>query len=284
MISDRDTNIVYVSGLLRRRYPEVRDALKAALGGNLRSITGTKDIWCRDYMPIQLTQDRFVQFKFAPEYLKDYAHRRTEDGASLLRLRNCVYSDLVVDGGNVVRWGDTVVMTEKVYQENPKIPRPELRQKLQKLLEVSRLVMIPVEPRDICGHSDGVVRFVDHDTVLVNDYSDVEPAYSQRLLAALARHGLDAIPFTYCPTDERGTDPGIPPATGCYINFLQTQDKICVPAFGLAADEKAAIILAELFPQCQVIPVWCPKLALEGGAINCVTWNIKVEARQRKAQ
>lgn len=33
-------------------------------------LKGTKDIWCRDYMPVQTESGKFIQFKYNPSYLK----------------------------------------------------------------------------------------------------------------------------------------------------------------------------------------------------------------------
>jgi agmatine deiminase len=273
MIADLDTNIVYISNRLRKRQKAVAEALKAGLGDRLRTIPRTKDIWCRDFMPIQLAPDSFVQFRFDPDYLEDAPHLRTGHGARLLGLTNCVISDLVVDGGNIVRWQDAAIMTDKVFDENPAHPEPELRRMLQETLKIERLIVVPTEPEDQMGHADGMVRFVDGKRVLVNDYRHVIPGFNAQLAEKL--DGFEIIPFPYHPTDQPGLEPHIPPATGAYINFLQTHDTIFVPQFGLAGDRDAATILGDLFPQCGVIPVPCHDLALRGGVLNCVTWNIK---------
>ena len=74
-----------------RRYPgaevpvrlwRVDDRSLEHHGIPLRTIPGTQDIWCRDYMPIQVAEDRFVQFRYAPDYLGgQYRHLRA-DGRS----------------------------------------------------------------------------------------------------------------------------------------------------------------------------------------------------------
>ena len=45
---------VFVSRLLRRRAPGVFHTLQWVFGGRLHEIVGTRDIWCRDYMPVQV--------------------------------------------------------------------------------------------------------------------------------------------------------------------------------------------------------------------------------------
>ena len=82
----------------------------------LRTIQGTLDVWCRDYMPIQVSVDRFVQFRYAPDYLTGkFRHLRAdgEIGPTLPWVQNCVRSEIVLDGGNVVAWEDRAIVTDK---------------------------------------------------------------------------------------------------------------------------------------------------------------------------
>jgi len=121
VIADSETDTVYISDLLAERFPTVDRDLRAVLGNRLREISGARDIWCRDYMPIQIERGRFVQFRYDPAYLraKKYQHLHTPDGASLLQLPNCTYSNLVVDGGNIVHWRDAVIITERLSRRTP---------------------------------------------------------------------------------------------------------------------------------------------------------------------
>ena len=74
----------------------------------------------------------------------------------------------------MVRWRDKVIMTEKVQKENSRWERRKLLAELEGLLEVGRIILIPPEPGDVTGHADGVVRFVDVGTVVVNDYREID--------------------------------------------------------------------------------------------------------------
>ena len=82
MIADNQTDTVFVSELLTARHPQIERDLRAALGSRLKVIPGTKDIWCRDFMPIQLNTNRFLQFRYEPDYLKNHAKLRTPNGAA----------------------------------------------------------------------------------------------------------------------------------------------------------------------------------------------------------
>lgn len=52
MISDGDTNSAFISDLLKQRHPRIVRSLETVLGDRLKNIPGTRDIWCRDFMPI----------------------------------------------------------------------------------------------------------------------------------------------------------------------------------------------------------------------------------------
>src|ERR1700722_6544077 len=164
MIAEWDTNTLFVSDLLEKKYPPLVASLRATLiGVPIEVIPGTADIWCRDYMPIQLDQDRFCQFIYAPDYLRDHADLITPpDKCRLPFMLDYQQEPLVLDGGNVVASRTRVILTEKVYTENPSIQRPRLRTRLEELFK-AECIFIPKEQYDKVGHSDGVVRFVAED-------------------------------------------------------------------------------------------------------------------------
>ena len=65
--------VVYLSGLLEEQFPECFNRLTSILkkhGVEYRLLKGTKDIWCKDYMPIQTESGKLIQFRYEPSYLK----------------------------------------------------------------------------------------------------------------------------------------------------------------------------------------------------------------------
>ena len=65
--------MVYMAELLNIRYPETCKRLTDILDKHnvkYAFLKGTKDIWCRDYMPIQTESGKLIQFKYDPSYLK----------------------------------------------------------------------------------------------------------------------------------------------------------------------------------------------------------------------
>jgi agmatine deiminase len=254
MVVDGERNFVYVSDLLAGRFPSIYEGLERILGEHgigFGVVGGTKDIWIRDYAPIQVDENgSFVLFQYFPDYLRDeHRHLITDaDGmfTSLPGVRSCEVSGIVLDGGNVVRHRDKAIVTDKVFPENRGIGPVELRQELRRLLRVETLVEIPVEPGDEVGHADGVVRFVDGSTVVINDYRRVDVAYRRVLRRKLGAAGLNMVEIAYCPDLDASTD--IPSAVGNYVNYLQVGGLLVVSSYGQEEDLMAREALSRVFP------------------------------------
>ena len=134
------------------------------------------------------------------------------------------------------------------------------------------MIVFPVEPGDVVGHADGVVRFIDGDTVVVNDYARVAPSYRRRLLAVLRRAGLHCVEVPYAP--KNGGKGEIPPAFGNYVNYLQVRGLVVLPSYGIAEDTVAWQIIADRLPDSEVVPLPCTNISMYGGVLNCITWDI----------
>lgn len=274
MIPDWQHNCVYLADLLRDRHPSVFTALEDILSSHgiaTRPLRNVRDIWARDYCPIQVMPKTIVKFQYDPDYLRNEPELKTgkEVLESLRGLCWCNRSSINLDGGNVVGSTTKAVVTDKIYRENSGWLRPDLRAKLRKLLHVDELIVIPKEPFDPIGHADGQVRFVNEDTVLVNDYGTLHPIYNERLLRVLRTSGLKVTTLPYVP--ENKTIRGIPSAIGCYANFLVTTNVVVAPVYGKPTDEAVLRTLETCFPKIPVVPLNCTNLAREGGALHCIS-------------
>ena len=181
-----------------------------------------------------------------------------------------------LDGGNVILNPSRTkaILTEKVFADN-EIPRDILTGILQQVLQVEQIIFIPTEPFEESGHADGLVRFVDNRTVVANDYStiDVPKRFKDFFYGVLAGSGLDVLLVPYNPIDQRVN--GYWVATGCYINFLQVGDKIFLPTFDDPVNDATAIKrFGEIFGVANVIPVPSREVALCGGVVNCLSWEV----------
>ena len=76
MVPGKQTNTVFLSEKLHsdERFTNSCDALVKLLdnhGIKHNFLNATKDIWCRDYMPVQIEKGKFIQFRYEPSYLVD---------------------------------------------------------------------------------------------------------------------------------------------------------------------------------------------------------------------
>jgi agmatine deiminase len=279
MIADWDANGVFLADMLQDRYPSVFALLRETLvshGVEVRLLSGVRDIWAKDYCPIQVAPDQFVKFRYDPDYLKPLPNLRTGDEVVRLfdGLGQCVSSPIVLDGGNVVSSRTKAVLTDKIYKHNRDRTRSELRDDLQRLLHVQELAVVPKEPYDWIGHSDGMVRFVDEDTVLANDYALVYPAFGPRLLKPLLRNNLNVELLPYFSENKSVRDES---AVGCYMNFLRTKHVVVAPIFNHKLDEPAINKLKAVFSDVPVIPLECTELARKGGVLNCISASFRAD-------
>ena len=84
MITDNLTSTVYFSDLLPKKCPTLNQQIAQVLEVNripFAYLSETKDIWCRDFMPIQVGEDHFMFFKYTPNYLQDPYYLRLQTDA-----------------------------------------------------------------------------------------------------------------------------------------------------------------------------------------------------------
>ena len=276
MIADWDTNTLFVSDRLEKEEPDLFASLRSALNDvPIKIIPGTADIWCRDYMPIQLDQDRFCQFVYSPDYLRGHHHLVTPPEKCRLPFMLIYQQEpLVLDGGNVVASRTKVILTEKVDKENPGIERPRLRAKLEEVFQ-AECTFIPKQAGDDVGHSDGVVRFVAENRVLINDYSTLDPGYGEKVRGVLENQGLEVETLPMFEEPRRRRRGEIESAVGIYINYLRVGNMIVLPGYNRPEDQEALEKAKRSMPKATVLQVPCRTLAEEGGVLNCISWTIK---------
>jgi agmatine deiminase len=204
MIADWDKNCVFLAAMLKARHPVLFSHLRQTLAAHrieVRLLDKVQDFWARDYCPVQVCPSSLVKFRYDPDYLRDEPALKTGDEVieSFRRLGRCSRSPIILDGGNVVGSRTKAIVTEKIYKENPSWSRAELRDKLQYLLQVDQLIVIPKEPYEPFGHADALVRFIDEDRVLVNDHAQIDPGFGERLNQVLRRHKLCIETIPYLP-------------------------------------------------------------------------------------
>ena len=273
MICDYQTNKVYLAEGIKG-YPKVAERLLFALYNEgieteyLRHTESKKHVWARDYMPIQLTKTRFVQYRYSPDYLEGYPeyipeYRKISRGLKL----KMDELKLVVDGGNLVKFRNKVVMTEKVFEENSPYSDSMVRSQLEEAFGCE-VCIIPWDRYEMFGHADGMVRSIGDNYALMNHYADFDKALGQKVARSLAASRIYVEDLHYdLPRPSR--------YAWAYLNFLQVAGCIFVPGLGGAEDELALEQIQRYYPRHKVVMVPdCLELVRDGGALNCVTWNV----------
>lgn len=264
--------MLYFSYLLKTTstYKNAADRLFAALdlfNINYKFIKNTKDIWARDYMPVKTKTGRFISFRYEPSYLKENPELRTDFRKGIVpafSFENLVYSDINLDGGNVVfsPSKEKAVISDRIFDENRDKRKTELINELEKLLG-AQLIIIPSLISDMTGHADGMVRFVDENTVIGNA-SNFQYGLESRIKTTLKKNGIEVIDFPYF--DSKGDS-----AVGCYINFLETEQIIFLPVFDVDMDKNAIITAKDIFKK-KIVPININEIAKDGGVLNCISW------------
>lgn len=280
MITDSLTNTVFFSGLLPKKCPILSQHITEVLetkGIRYSYLSETNDIWCRDFMPIQIAEDRFVSYKYTPNYLQDKTglHLQTNPEAVLQAqqnrlthvLQNAVKVDLILDGGNVVKCGDTVVMTEKIFAENRDKSINEVDRILKDAFQCD-VLYLPWDHQETFGHSDGIVHFAGDGKVIITNYGDISHRFYCRFRVALEKH-FEVIPLYYKTKRTHAR-------SWAYINFLQVGKLVLVPQLGLEEDAQALEQIGNALPGCEVVGIPALEAVRRGGALNCISWNIKV--------
>ena len=272
MITNFETNKVYLAkGMSSIGYEDATGHLLGVLQNYkikwdfLPDTSSPLHIWARDYMPVQVSKEKFVKFNYNPDYLKDSPEYKPDTSTILSDWGiQVIDSDIIADGGNVISCGDKVIMTDKIFRENPHYSHNKLIDTLCQLLE-AEIVLIPEDRHDGYGHADGMVRCLGDNKVLINNYCDFDKSLRKILLAALSPH-FDIAELHYGTYTDKNW---------AYLNFLHVGQHIFVPMLKDKLAETAFRQIVEAFPECKCHRIWdCDSLVREGGALNCSTWNI----------
>ena len=236
--------------------------------------TITNNYWCRNYMPVHLGDNTYCGYIYRPDYLWEDEKNRvfiTDQKVASKKVPTYVTNqlNLIFDGGNYVYCGNKVILTDKVFMENPQWDQIDIMQILESDLE-SDIIIIPWDMDDPYGHADRMVAYLGDNRILLNNFRQTEKKRNHpmttRLIKILERN-FDITELSYdCKLEHN---------SWCYLNYLETTKGIIMPALSpdmdcdndIAAREQLSKILQKPIKQ-----VYAKPLVTKGGAIHSVTW------------
>jgi agmatine deiminase len=219
--------------------------------------------------------NKFVQFRYKPSYLLDDLHLQS-DPATVLKSNRFIaeFSNINLDGGNVIRWKDKVILTTRVFKENPTIDKIQLVQRIENLLE-TQVLIIPDINTDMTGHADGHIRFIDKNSILVNELKNEYKYWRGGFMKMINQTGLEFIQIPWFEHKDKNYPLS---AIGGYTNYLEVGNLILFPVFEIKGnkDEEAVTIIKKVFPDRIVKPINVNAFANFGGVLNCISWTVKI--------
>ncbi len=269
LLTDNDTNRVYFSEWIKDLicFDSIIEILKKNhVKFNL--LPFTKDYWIRDFMPVQIAETEFIEYRYHPDYLQRYPKYITNPKGCCDHLQISTRKiEVVLDGGNLIKCRDAIIVTDKVFVENQNLTKTQLIDTLENAFQCPILV-IPWDRNEKYGHADGMVRCIDKEKILLNNYINFDLSLRSKLLKALDSH-FDIVELNYKVAKHSHLN-------WSYINYLQVGSFIMLPAIGAPEDKLAFKQFSDQFNGYQVEQVNIAEIVELGGALNCISWNIKI--------
>jgi agmatine deiminase len=258
-------------------------------------VLATDRSWLRDSGPIFVVNDRgerlVLDWRFnawtkypdwalddrVPGFVADF-HRLPRRQPSINDYR------IVLEGGSIDVNGEGLLLTteecllSKTQERNPTLDRAAYERVFADYLGVKRVLWLDrgIVGDDTHGHVDDLARFVAPRTVVAvverNSSDDNYAVLQENLerLRGMTDHEGRKLEVVPLPMPRPLVFDGIRlPAS--YANFYIANGMVIVPTFNDPADRDALGILAELFPDREVIGIHCVDLVWGFGTLHCMT-------------
>ena len=191
---------------------------------------------------------------------------------------------MVLEGGSIDVNGEGVLLTteecllSKVQQRNPGFGREDYEQIFSTYLGIRKVVWLGqgIEGDDTHGHVDDITRFVAPNTIVTmieRDGRDKNHAPLQenlRRLKSATDHDGKSFQIVELPMPAPVIFEGrrLPASYG---NFYIANGAVLVPVFNDPNDRTALNILADLFRDREIVPIYSGDLIWGFGALHCMT-------------
>jgi agmatine deiminase len=273
-------------------------------GANLDQVSflqwPTNRVWTRDSGPIfvrnpggrvAITNWHFNAWaKYSDWQLDDQIPGRVKELLGLpawqptIALEDGSVHRVVLEGGSIDTNGEGILLTteecllSEVQQRNPGVSREQLEQAFHDYLGIEQVIWLGrgVAGDDTHGHIDDISRFVGPTTIVTAVEPNTNDANHDPLKENLERlksaRTLDGKQFTIVqlplprPVVFRGQR-----LPASYANFYAANGLVLMPTFHDPSDRIALSILAEVFPEHEIIGIHSVDLIWGLGALHCMT-------------
>jgi agmatine/peptidylarginine deiminase len=252
------------------------------------------DTWLRDSGPITLRRGdarKLLDFHFTAWGGK-FAAGRDDRIVSELRHRGALAAeayeriDFALEGGGIETDGEGTLLTtwRCLHERHPALQRGELGDRLKAWLHQHRVLWLDhgyLEGDDTDAHVDTLARFAAPDAIVFQGCSDPADSHWGELqamgaeLAALRTADGREYRLFELPWPKPILDEGRRLAAS-YANFLIVNGAVLMPVYGDAADGRAAQVMAQAFPDREIVPVPCRPLIWQNGSLHCLTMQLPV--------
>lgn len=257
---------------------EFYDLYKTYLGADKVALAPMSDIWMRDFTLSNATNPIMFRYSAAGQANnQNDADAVQEEFAVIAEEAGLSFSetDLINDGGNIVDdYAGNVVISKKFLRDN-NLSEDDARKVLFAITDVKNVAFIEADEQGGLEHADGVVSFVDINTLVINSYPE-DSDYSEQLKADL-RAGLPNVKIHEIITPYDGSkiyDKRFGSACGLYTNALVTPERIYLPQFGIPED-KLAIEQVKTVTSREVIPIESSQVCHMGGGVRCLSLQLR---------
>ncbi len=177
-----------------------------------------------------------------------------------------------VNGRGLVLTTEECLLSEAVQARNPGLGRAGLEQHFADCLGINRTIWLKngIAGDDTHGHIDDLARFVDEQTVVVvveEDRSEANYEPLQENLRLLCETSLRIVTLPM-PAPVYFAGQRLPAS---YANFYIANKLVLVPTFNDPMDRVALNVLTALFPNREVVGIYCGDLVLGLGTLHCMT-------------
>jgi agmatine/peptidylarginine deiminase len=250
------------------------------------------DTWLRDSGPITLHEGerfRLLDFHFTAwggKFESGRDDRLVEGLQDQGRFQHAIRErvEFALEGGAIETDGDgTLLSTWRcLHERHPDRTREDVEGVLRVSLRQDRVLWLErgyLEGDDTDAHIDTLARFASREAIVYQgcqDPSDSHYGELQAMAAELAElrtrdgqpYGLFELPWAQPILDEGRR------LAASYANFLIVDGAVLMPRYGDVADDKAALVLAQAFPDREIVQVDCRPLIWQNGSLHCLTMQL----------